>query len=83
MTFTLFVLTMNLCGCLITVYWADGEDDFYDRADYSNLLPSQPRIIDPANPSNNVWETGFIPNGNSSVLVSKIDTIDLSRPIDC
>ena len=64
-----------------SVYWADCEGDFYDRADYKSLLPSRPRVIDPANPANNVWESGFIPPGHSSVLVSKIDTIDLSKPI--
>ena len=65
----------------ISVYWADGLNDFYTRAEFKDLLPSRPRIIDPANPANNVWETGFIPRACSSVLVSKIRTIDLSRPI--
>ena len=61
-----------------SVYWADGN---YKIADYRDLLPSPPRIIDPANPANNVWESGVRPAGQSSVLVSKIDSIDLSTPI--
>ena len=58
-----------------------GEGKFYMLAEYSDLLPPIPRIIDPANPANNVWETGFNPPGCSQVLVEKIDSIDLSRPI--
>ena len=41
-----------------SIYWADGPDDFYRRSDYKDLLPSHPRDIDPANPANNVWESG-------------------------
>ena len=65
-----------------SVYWADGPDDFYRRSDYKDLLPSRPRVIDPANPANNVWESGFLPPGKSSILISRIHTIDLSHPID-
>ena len=56
-------------------------------------LPSPPRIIDPANPVNNVWKTGFKKykpgerisdyepgDGNAVPLRQKIDTIDLYRP---
>ena len=47
-------------------------------ADYRDLLPSSPpRVIDPANPANNVWESGI--SGDSSILVKNIDTIDLSK----
>ena len=66
----------------------------YQRRDYPDLLPSHPRIVDPANPANNVWITGLrycnpgekisdyeTGDGNSSRLRSLIHTIDLSQPI--
>jgi hypothetical protein len=56
------------------IYW----ERFYSLREYSDLLPARPRIVDPANPANNVWESGFM-TGDSSVLIRKIDTIDLSR----
>ena len=59
-----------------SIYW-DGY--YYNRGDYSDLLPSRPRLIDPANPANNVWETGI--RGPSRELVSKINAIDLSQPV--
>ena len=46
-------------------------------AEYSDLLPPIPRVIDPANPTNNVWRSG-IHGGDSSYLIGKIDTINLS-----
>jgi hypothetical protein len=54
------------------IYW----ERFYSLREYSDLLPARPRIVDPANPANNVWESGFM-TGDSSVLIRKIDTIDL------
>ena len=66
---------------MYSVYWADGPGDFYKRSDYSDLLPSRPRVVDPANPANNVWVTGFFPPGNSALFVNRIDSIDLSVPI--
>ena len=61
------------------MYWADGPDDFYKRSHYKDLLPSRPRVVDPANPANNVWESGFCPPGHSSVFIRMIETIDLSQ----
>ena len=56
-------------------------------------LPSYPRILDPANPINNVWKTGFKTykpgerisdyepgDGNATLLRERIHTIDLSQP---
>ena len=63
------------------MYWADRRDDFYKRSDYKDLLLSRPRVIDPANPANNVWESGFLPPGDSALFVEKIISIDLSMPI--
>lgn len=48
----------------------------------SELLAPCPRIIDPVNPANNVYESGIykVPEGISKweKFASKIDTIDLS-----
>ena len=79
------MLTKFPFNCVIkffspSVYWADRPGDFYRRSDYKDLLPSRPRIVDPANPSNNVWVTGFVV-GDHHILVQKIDSIDLSKPI--
>ena len=62
---------MLLC-CDCSVYW----EVAYNIADYIGLTPSPPRLIDPANPANNVWESGI--HGPSWVLVDKINTVDLS-----
>ena len=76
------VYTMQISKPLqYSVYWADSPNDFYKRSDYKDLLPSRPRVIDPANPANNVWESGFIPPGQSAIFVSRIHSIDLSIPI--
>jgi hypothetical protein len=56
----------------LDVYW----EQFYNLADCRDFLPGCPRVIDPANPFNNVWESGI---GDASVLVRMIDTIDLSQ----
>ena len=58
------------------MYWADHPGDFYKRSNYKDLLPSRPRVVDPADPANNVWESGFIPAGKSAPFVSMIDSID-------
>ena len=41
-------------------------------------IPPPSRVVDPANPANNVWESG-IRGGDSSELIGKIDSIDLSQ----
>ena len=82
--------TLNECTHTCSVYWADGHGDFYKRRDYTELLPSRPRIVDPANPANNVWQSGIKGyqrgekpsdyeggDGNSSVLKRYIDTINI------
>ena len=45
-------------------------------------IPSErePRILDPANPTNNVYKTGI--NGNWTQLVTNIDTIDLTKAVE-
>ena len=69
-----------MCNYDCSVYW-EGEGYFYNIADYRDLLPSHldPRLIDPANPANNVWDSGI--SGSCMVLVDKIKTIDLSQPV--
>lgn len=59
------------------------------------MIPSRPRIIDPANPSNNLYKTGigkYYPNSTASdyeegdgdwtLLVRYIDSIDLTKSIE-
>lgn len=70
-----------------SVYW----EHFYQQRDYPNLLPACPRLIDPANPANNVWTSGFLQggrlndyaegDGDSTVLKRYIHTIDLSKAL--
>ena len=67
--------SLSAC-CYVSVYW---EGKYYRLAEYSDLLPARPRIIDPANPANNVWESGI--RGDTSMFPRNINTIDLSRSI--
>ena len=80
---------MMFLNSYYSLCWA-GDDYFYVKRDYPKLLPSRPRVVDPANPANNVWISGFrgykkgeIPygyapgDGNSRVLRRKIRTIDI------
>ena len=66
-------------------YWGDAVKR------YPSLAPRAPYIVDPANPANNMWFSGFKryaagekPNdyepgdGNSTVLKRHINTMDLS-----
>ena len=75
---------------LNSIYW----EEYYKRRDYPNLLPACPRIIDPANPANNLYRTGissYRPNekacdyepgdGNWTVLKRNIGTLDLTRTV--
>ena len=41
-------------------------------------MPLPSRVVDPANPANNVWESG-VKGEDSSELIGKIDSIDLSQ----
>ena len=59
---------------LFSVHW----EKFYRMAEHGHPMPVPPRVIDPANPANNVWQSG-IRGGDASVFVSRIDTIDLSQ----
>jgi len=68
----------------------------YKRADYPNLLPARPRIVDPANPANNLYETGIIkrysPNeracdyelgdGDWTEFKRNIGTLDLTKTVE-
>lgn len=48
---------------------------------YKELLPRSPRIIDPANPANNLLKSGFMRSEKENKwtpLVEKIHSLDLS-----
>ena len=79
---------------IYSVYWVN--DPSVDPQKYPKLLPQHlPRVIDPANPANNVWESGVngyrqgeklsnyeMGDGNTAPLKRKISSIDLSKPIE-
>lgn len=80
---------LNLSS-LNSIYW----EEYYKRRDYPNLLPARPRIIDPANPANNLYITGissYRPNeracdygpgdGNWTVFKREIGTLDLTKKV--
>jgi len=59
------------------------------------VAPRAPRIVDPANPAHNLYETGLvnfepykrcpehdIGHGDWSALIRNIGSIDLSKPIE-
>lgn len=76
---------------LCSIYW----EEYYKRRDYPHLFPNKcPRIVDPANPANNLHETGIIGgssyssytyelgDGNWTEMVRKINSIDLTRTVE-
>lgn len=56
---------------------------------FADLLPPPPRIIDPANPSNNLYKSGVGPNpygvgdGKWATFRHEIDTLDLTVRAEC
>ena len=50
------------------------------RETYSDLLPEPPRIIDPVNPSNNVYLSGISKSKDNGwdIFAQNIDSVDLS-----
>lgn len=76
---------------MCSIYW----EQYYKLASYRDMIPSPPRIIDPANPSNNLYYTGigqYYPNSKASdyeegdgdwtLLVRYIDSIDLTKSVE-
>ena len=89
------LLNYNYRLCIIitiySIYWEKYYTITHD-GDGLLTLPSQPRILDPANPINNVWKTGFKKfkpgerisdyepgDGDAALLRERIHTIDLSQ----
>ncbi len=74
------------------MYW----EEYYKRRDYPDLLPSRPRIIDPANPTNNLYKTGITSyyeandrshdygpgDGDWTLFTRYIDSLDLTKTVD-
>lgn len=75
-----------------SIYW----EHYYSLTLYPSLVPSKvPRIIDPANPSNNLYDTGigyYCANEKSSdfehgdgdwtAFKKNIHTVDLTKPLE-
>lgn len=74
----------------LSIYW----EEYYRKEDYRKLFPSHPpRIVDPANPSNNLYYSGICGTSNTkgcdygegggawTNLVRYIDTLDLTQDI--
>lgn len=60
-----------------------------DSVKYSRLLPDCPRIVDPANPANNVYLSGIGPSpygargeGKWEKIAAKISSLDLTIPAE-
>jgi hypothetical protein len=76
----------------LDVYW----EHYYSLGHYRSVVPSSvPRIIDPANPSNNLYDTGigyYCANekscdfeqgdGDWTAFKKKIHTVDLTKPME-
>lgn len=78
--------------CTYSVYW----EHYYSLGHYGSVVPSHvPRIIDPANPSNNLYDTGigyYCANekscdfeqgdGDWTAFKKTIHTVDLTKPME-
>ena len=75
-----------------SIYW----ERCYSLSQYPTLImPRPPRILDPANPRNNLYVSGvdnyrpyqhcgeyMVRDGNWTVLARLIDSLDLSKPVN-
>ena len=73
-----------------SIYW----EEYYKRSTYPGLFPQCPRIVDPANPANNLHETGISSCSNKKCrdygdgdgdwrkFVHCVDTLDLTVPVE-
>ena len=81
----------SLCMLFSSIYW----EQYYSLRQYPTLVPTHPpRILDPANPSNNLYLTGiggysahervseYEPgDGDWSAFKKNIHTLDLNKPV--
>ena len=74
-----------------SIYW----EKYYNASTYRDLFPQHlPRIVDPANPANNLHETGISGyynkkcrdygdgDGDWRKFVQCVDTLDLNVPVE-
>ena len=77
-----------------SIYW----EEYYKKSSYPDLFPRCPRIVDPANPTNNLYETGISgrynrkrqdygdsdgdSDGDWRKFVCHVDTLDLTVPVE-
>ncbi|XP_064392091.1 2'-5'-oligoadenylate synthase-like protein 2 [Halichondria panicea] len=76
----------------MNIYW----ENYYNARDYPTLFPSStPRLVDPANPANNVYQSGIGPyppkkrpcdyergDGDWSQFVDKVEHFDLEKSVE-
>ncbi len=75
----MFIYMHTKCGYSLRI---PGADEDLMRT-YEDLLPKEPRIIDPVNPSNNVYLSGIggvaKGDGKWDVFAAKIDSLKLEH----
>ena len=89
-------ISLLLLGALLgppfhSIYW----EQYYSLRQYPSLVPTHPpRILDPANPSNNLYHTGIVGysahervsayepgDGDWTAFKKNIYTLDLNKPV--
>ena len=90
--YTAIVCNTNTHTHLNSIYW----EEYYGTRDYPTLFHSStPRLVDPANPANNVYLSGIGPyprrkkaseydlgDGDWSQFVSKVEYFDLEKSVE-
>ena len=85
------IITMTILPTY-SIYW----EEYYSAGDYPTLFPSStPRLVDPANPANNVYLSGIGPyprkkkaseydlgDGDWSEFESKVEYFDLEKSVE-
>ena len=95
----MLIFPFLFCSHTYSIYWekyynlvSGIQSAYYYSTHYDENVDSVPRLLDPANPYNNMYHTGIGPcntrtsdyeegDGNWALLVAYIDTVDLTQPI--
>ena len=90
--YIMYTLYESTCMQFSSIYW----ENYYNARDYPTLFPSStPRLVDPANPANNVYQSGIGPyppkkrpcdyergDGDWSQFVDKVEHFDLEKSVE-